>query len=94
MYIFILNVCSSVSFNSGSLFFLLELIIEQSKHTCTNVKFLKDRYTNYTSAALFLLRLKKQLTPLNSLLIGQKRMLFSIRIEQVLFRMLSRCAKA
>ena len=33
-------------------FFLLELIIEQSKHTCTNVKFLKDRYTNYTSVAL------------------------------------------
>ena len=32
--------------------FPLELIIEQSKHTCTNVKFLKDRYTNYTSVAL------------------------------------------
>ena len=92
---FILNVCSSVSFNSGSLFFLLELIIEQSKHTCTNAKFLK---TGTLIIPLWhyqvLLRLKKQLTPLNSLLIGQKRMLFSIRIEQVLFRMLSRCAKA
>ena len=34
-------------------FFLLELFIEQSKQTCTNVKFLKDRYTiNYTSVSL------------------------------------------
>ena len=41
-----------MSFNSGLFSFLLELIIEQSKHTCTNLKFLKDRYTNYTTVAL------------------------------------------
>ena len=65
MYIFISNVCSSVSFNSGSLFFLLELIIEQSKHTCTNVKFLKDRYTNYTSVALSgLAEVEKAINPI------------------------------
>ena len=46
-------------------FFLLELIIEQSKHTCTNVKFLKDRYTNYTSVALSgLAEVEKAINPI------------------------------